>query len=177
MTVPPANFVHGRSRIHPRLSSVRGWRWLNLAQQNAIVVTGIHAAMTNRLVLEAARISPAAAEKLKSFHSDVVARVVSVVESHPIVVVGMAQNPHVKTVRNALKAAGLEFEYLEFGSYFSEWKQRLAIKQWSGWPTFPQVFVRGVLIGGAELTKAALADGSLQARAGTVTASPVTAEA
>jgi len=133
--------------------------------------------MTNRMILESARISPAAAEKLTSFHSDVVARVVSLVESHPIVVVGMAQNPFVKSVRNALKAAGLEFEYLELGSYFSEWKQRLAIKQWSGWPTFPQVFVRGVLIGGADLTKAALADGTLQARARSVSGSPATAEA
>ena len=49
---------------------------------------------------------------------------------------------------------------------FSEWKKRLAIKLWSGWPTFPQVFVRGTLIGGEELTKAALADGTLRQRAG-----------
>jgi hypothetical protein len=33
--------------------------------------------------------------------------------------------------------------YLEYGSYFSKWKERLAIKLWSGWPTFPQVFVDG----------------------------------
>ena len=146
----------------------------NLAQRNACEVSSIHARMTNRLVLDPSRISPAAAEKLKTLHADVVAKVASAVESKPIVVVGMAQNPHVKNVRNALKAAGLEFEYLEFGSYFSEWKQRLAIKQWSGWPTFPQVFVRGELIGGEDLTKAALADGTLQARAASGTAAPVT---
>ncbi len=133
--------------------------------------------MTNRLVLDPARISPAAAEKLKTNHADVVAKVVSAVDAHPIVVVGMAQNPHVKNVRNALKEAGLTFEYLEFGSYFSEWKQRLAIKQWSGWPTFPQVFVRGVLIGGEDLTKAALADGTLQTRATASPGAPATADA
>ncbi|MFT5930783.1 MAG: monothiol glutaredoxin, partial [Oceanospirillaceae bacterium] len=25
----------------------------------------------------------------------------------------------------------------------------LAIKMWSGWPTYPQVFVNGTLVGGA----------------------------
>ncbi len=121
--------------------------------------------MTTRTVLEPSRIAPAAASKLQRFHTETIAEVAKAIESHPIVVVGMAQNPHVKNVRKTLKEAGLEVHYLEYGSYFSEWKKRLAIKQWSGWPTFPQVFVRGVLIGGEALTKAALADGTLQARA------------
>jgi glutaredoxin-related protein len=73
----------------------------------------------------------------------------------------MAQNPHVKNVRKALDAASIAYTYLEYGSYFSEWRKRLAIKLWSGWATFPQVFVRGVLIGGEDLTKAAIADGSI----------------
>ncbi len=76
----------------------------------------------------------------------------------------MAQNPHVKNVRKALDDAGIPFKYLEFGSYLSSWRPRLAIKIWSGWPTFPQVFVRGVLLGGEDLTKAAIADGSLKKR-------------
>jgi monothiol glutaredoxin len=29
------------------------------------------------------------------------------------------------------------------------WQERLAIKMWSGWSTYPQVFVKGILIGGA----------------------------
>ena len=121
--------------------------------------------MKTRKVLDPIRIAPAATEKLQTFHADVIAEVASAVEKHPVVVVGMAQNPHVKNVRKALTDAGIEFQYLEYGSYFSEWKKRLAIKLWSGWPTFPQVFVRGILVGGEELTKAALADGTLQSRA------------
>jgi glutaredoxin-related protein len=74
----------------------------------------------------------------------------------------MAQNPHVRKVRRSLDEAGVTYRYLEYGSYLSKWKERLAIKLWSGWPTFPQVFVRGVLIGGENLTKKALADGSLK---------------
>ncbi len=121
--------------------------------------------MKTRSVLDPIRIAPAATEKLEAFHADVVAEVSSAVEKHAVVVVGMAQNPHVKNVRKALGEAGIDFHYLEYGSYFSEWKKRLAIKLWSGWPTFPQVFVRGILVGGEELTKAALADGTLQSRA------------
>lgn len=133
--------------------------------------------MKTRPVLDPSRIAPAAAEKLQTFHADTVEEIAKAIETHAIVVVGMAQNPHVKNVRKALKEASLEFHYLEYGSYFSEWQKRLAIKQWSGWPTFPQVFVRGVLIGGEDLTKAALADGSLQARASSLTGSPVAASA
>lgn len=70
------------------------------------------------------------------------------VARHDVVVVGMAQNPHVKNVRKALTDAQIPFTYLEYGSYFSGWQRRLAVKLWSGWPTFPQVVVRGTLIGG-----------------------------
>jgi glutaredoxin-related protein len=116
-------------------------------------------------LLDPTRIAPEAAAKLQSFHKDVVGAVSAAVEKHAVVVVGMAQNPHVKNVKKALTEAGIEFEYLEYGSYFSAWKERLAIKLWSGWPTFPQVFVQGALLGGEDLTKAALADGTLKSRA------------
>jgi glutaredoxin-related protein len=117
-----------------------------------------------RRLLEPSRVAPDAIAHMAGYHADVVDRVAQVVADKPVVVVGMAQNPHVKKVREALTAAGIAFEYLEFGSYFSSWRPRLAIKLWTGWPTFPQVFVRGVLIGGEDLTKAAIADGSLRKR-------------
>jgi glutaredoxin-related protein len=114
--------------------------------------------------LETNNIAPDAKKKMASFHSDVVREVEAAIGSNRVVVVGMAQNPHVKNVRRALDDARISFTYLEYGSYLSQWKKRLAIKMWSGWPTFPQVFVRGVLVGGEDLTKAAIADGSLQKR-------------
>ncbi len=131
--------------------------------------------MKTRPVFDPNRIAPAAAEKLQKNHVDVVDEVADAIEKHKVVVVGMAQNPHVKNVRKALTGAGIDFHYLEYGSYFSEWKKRLAIKQWSGWPTFPQVFVRGVLIGGEDLTKAALADGTLLSDAASAPGNAVTA--
>jgi monothiol glutaredoxin len=98
------------------------------------------------------------------FHAEVIGEIDAAVQRHAVVIVGMAQNPHVKNVRRALAEAKIPFTYLEYGSYFSEWKKRLAIKLWSGWPTFPQVFVRGVLVGGEDLTLAGLADGSFRQR-------------
>jgi glutaredoxin-related protein len=106
-------------------------------------------------------LDPAANEKVQSFHADVIREVQEAVRQNDVVVIGMAQNPHVKSVRKALREAGVSFTYLEYGSYFSAWRKRLAIKLWSGWPTFPQVFVKGTLIGGADLTKAALAEGKI----------------
>lgn len=122
--------------------------------------------MTPRpLLAETARTSHVA-DKTAAFHADVVARVQATVASDAVVVVGMAQNPFVKKARQALTEAGVPFTYLEYGSYLKAWKERLAIKMWSGWPTFPQVFVRGTLIGGNDETRAAIADGSLKQRLG-----------
>ncbi|MBM7114720.1 glutaredoxin domain-containing protein [Archangium primigenium] len=110
--------------------------------------------------------SPAAAEAMARFHPEVVRAVSTAVERDAVVVVGMAQNPFVKKVRALLTEANIPFTYLEYGSYFGQWKERLAVKMWSGWPTFPQVFVKGALIGGHDDTRKALEDGSLRARLG-----------
>jgi glutaredoxin-related protein len=116
----------------------------------------------SRPFLDVSRLSSGAATRLSNFHPEVVSEVERAVKESPVVVVGMSGNPHVKRVRKALEDAGIQFRYLEYGSYWAKWKERLAIKLWSGWPTFPQVFVRGVLIGGEDLTVAALADGTLK---------------
>ena len=122
--------------------------------------------MPPRPRLEDTSVTPAALSHIEGFHADVVKQVQEAVRAEHVVVVGMAQNPHVRNVRRALDEAGVSYKYLEYGSYFSQWKQRLAIKLWSGFPTFPQVFVNGTLVGGEDLTKAALADGSLKSQIG-----------
>ncbi|HEY8039897.1 MAG TPA: glutaredoxin domain-containing protein [Polyangiaceae bacterium] len=125
-----------------------------------------------RPLLAPENVAPAALNKMEELQKEVVAQVKDAVARHDVVVVGMAQNPHVRKVRRALEDAGIAFEYLEYGSYFSQWRPRLAIKLWSGWPTFPQVFVKGVLVGGEDLTKAAIADGTLRAKLGASAATP-----
>ena len=120
--------------------------------------------MSERPLLEPHLRAPSVNEHLAKFQSETLEQVRAAIKQHSVVVVGMSQNPHVKNVRKALDAAGVPFTYLEYGSYFSAWKQRLAIKLWSGWPTFPQVFVNGVLIGGENTTKEEIASGALKER-------------
>jgi monothiol glutaredoxin len=115
-----------------------------------------------RPLLPSARVTAAARRVSAEYQLSVVREVERALLSSNIVVIGMAWNSHVRNVRRALADAGLTFQYLEYGNYLSMWRTRLAIKLWSGWPTFPQVFVRGVLFGGEDLTIAALADGTLR---------------
>lgn len=116
----------------------------------------------NRITLSNDKLTSEAATAIAGFHSNVVTEVSKAVESNSVVVVGMASNPFVKKARKALDEAKIEYKYLEYGSYVSQWKQRLAIKIWSGWPTFPQVFVNGKLVGGANDLKKFMAAGNLK---------------
>ena len=68
----------------------------------------------------------------------------------------------VRKARKALDAAGVAHQYLEYGSYFSEWRRRNALKMWTGWPTFPMVFVKGQLVGGASDLAKLIASGELK---------------
>lgn len=101
-----------------------------------------------RQVLNQEKIDSKAMQLITSFHGDTVKEVQEAVLANKICIVGMAQNPFVKKARSALQEKNMAFKYLEYGSYMSQWKKRLAIKLWSGWPTYPQVFVDGKLIGG-----------------------------
>ena len=58
--------------------------------------------------------------------------------------------------------------YLEYGSYFAEWRRRNALKMWTGWPTFPMVFVKGTLVGGASDLDKLIAGGELKKMLGSV---------
>ncbi len=115
-----------------------------------------------RPVLDESRIHPAIRDKVARRHADIVAEVQRAVEQHAVVVVGMALNPHPRRARRLLREAGIAHEYLEYGSYFSQWRRRNALKMWTGWPTFPMVFVRGVLIGGADDLQRLLASGEIK---------------
>ena len=115
-----------------------------------------------RHILPEERLHPAIRERVASLHADVVATVKAAIDAHPAVVVGMAFNPFCKRARRALQAAGVAHEYLEYGGYLSDWRRRNALKLWTGWPTFPMVFVRGQLVGGAQDLEALIASGELQ---------------
>lgn len=115
-----------------------------------------------RQILDEARIHPAIREVVASHQRDIVEEVAAAIAAHDIVVVGMAQNPAPKKARKLLSDAGLAHHYLEYGSYLNSWRRRNALKLWSGWPTFPMVFVKGTLIGGASDLEKLMQTGALK---------------
>ena len=114
-----------------------------------------------RAILEEARTHPAIRERVASSHSDIVREVESAVAANAVVVVGMAQNPFPRKARRLLDRAGIPYRYLEYGSYLSQWRRRTALKMWTGWSTFPMVFVKGTFIGGASELEKLLHSGEL----------------
>ncbi len=102
-----------------------------------------------RPILDEAKIDANALKAIENFHLSTVKEVQDAIKNHEWVVVGMKQNPVVQQARKHMESKSIPYFYICHGSYFSEWKLRLAIKLWSGWPTFPQIFHKGILIGGA----------------------------
>jgi glutaredoxin-related protein len=119
-----------------------------------------------RTILPDERLHPAIRARVAALHQDVVAEVAAAVQAEPVVVVGMSGNPFCRRARAALQAAGVGHRYLEYGGYLSQWRRRNALKMWTGWPTFPMVFVRGTLVGGAEDLQRLIDAGELKALAG-----------
>ena len=115
-----------------------------------------------RQILDESRLHPAIRERVSSHHAALVADVQSAIGQHQVVVVGMGQNPFPRKARKALDAAGVPYHYMSYGNYVSDWRRRNALKMWTGWPTFPMVFVKGTLVGGADDVAALIASGELR---------------
>ncbi len=120
-----------------------------------------------RHILDESALHPAIRGRVANLHADIVHNVQAAAASNPVLVVGMAFNVPGIQARRALKAAGVPFQYLEFGSYLGEWRRRNALKMWTGWPTFPMVFVKGQLVGGASDLQKLIDSGELKRLLGT----------
>ncbi len=59
----------------------------------------------------------------------------------------------------ALKACGAEFTHVDV---LADPEVRATLPQLSNWPTFPQVFIKGELIGGCDITLEMYQSGELQ---------------
>lgn len=114
-----------------------------------------------RSVLDEAQLHPTIRDAVANNHADAVREVQAALGANKVVVVGMRQNPFPKKARKLLDAKGIAYAYLEYGSYLSGWRKRNALKMWSGWPTMPMVFVKGVLVGGANDLEKLIASGEL----------------
>ncbi len=117
----------------------------------------------NRPILETNNIHPSIQKVVAENQADIVTEVQQAITNNTIVVIGMTQNPAPKRARKVLDELNIEYTYLEYGSYFKLWRRRNALKMWSGWPTFPIIFVKGMLIGGSSDLRALIESGELQA--------------
>lgn len=102
-----------------------------------------------RHILDESNIHGAIRDEISNNNLEIVLEAKQAIEQNTVVVIGMAQNPYCKKARKILDKANAPHHYLEYGSYLKDWRKRNAIKMWTGWPTFPMVFIKGQLIGGA----------------------------
>ncbi|MGR8919961.1 MAG: Grx4 family monothiol glutaredoxin [Gammaproteobacteria bacterium] len=95
---------------------------------------------------------------------DAIERIKQTIESHPVVIFmkGSPQFPQCgfssRTVE-ALKACGCEFHHVDV---IAEPEVRQHLPQISEWPTFPQVFINGELVGGCDIVLGMYQSGDLQ---------------
>ncbi len=107
-------------------------------------------------------VHPAIAQAQDNFQMDLVKEVSEVVAKEKVVVVGVSGLQPGKRAKQLLDEQGVAYKYLQYGSYFSGWRRRLALKIWVKWPTFPLVFIKGTFIGGASDLKKLIDSGELK---------------
>ena len=115
-----------------------------------------------RTILDEAFIHPAIRSKVAGWQHAIVDEVKAAVQANDVVVVGMGINPFPAKARKALDAIGQPYKYLGYGSYVGMWRPRSALKMWTGWPSFPMVFVKGTLVGGFTDLQALIDSGELK---------------
>ena len=114
-----------------------------------------------REILDPRKIHTSIQKIVSEQHANIIAEVKEAIANNAIVIVGMAQNPAPKRARKVLNELNIDYHYLEYGNYFKEWRRRNALKMWTGWPTFPMIFVKGTLIGGSSDMRALVDTGEL----------------
>ena len=115
-----------------------------------------------RPILDETHIHPAIRSKVAGHQQAMVQEVIAAIRGNDVVVVGMGLNPFPKKACKALDMIDQPYKYLEYGNYFNTWRERNALKMWTGWPTFPMVFVKGMLVGGANDLKALIDSGEFK---------------
>jgi len=95
---------------------------------------------------------------------DVVERIKAELDSSPVVLFmkGTPDFPQcgfsAQTVA-ALRAVGADFKHVNI---FEEPEMREALKRYSNWPTYPQLYVKGELIGGCDIALEMYKNGELR---------------
>lgn len=104
---------------------------------------------------------------------DVQERIKNVIEENDVIIFmkGSPEAPQCgfsMRTTEALKACNADFAYIDI---LAEPDVRSELPQYSNWPTFPQLFVKGELIGGCDIVMDLFQKGELQTMIDAVTAS------
>ncbi|WP_066097086.1 Grx4 family monothiol glutaredoxin [Xanthomonas massiliensis] len=96
----------------------------------------------------------------------VMEQIQAAVEGHPLVLFmkGTPEYPmcgYSSRAVHALRAAGAEGERLYVVNVLEEPEIRANLPRYSNWPTFPQLFINGELIGGCDITLELFESGEL----------------
>ncbi|KAF6260884.1 thioredoxin-like protein [Scenedesmus sp. NREL 46B-D3] len=109
--------------------------------------------------------STAAAVAPPPQHADVTTRIKSLLSSSPVVVFmkGNAAAPYCgfsRKVVDALRSVGVS-SFKDVDIFLDE-ELRQALKEYSNWPTYPQLYVAGELIGGCDIVNEMMQSGELR---------------
>ena len=69
----------------------------------------------------------------------------------------------------ALKALGVNYKHVNI---FEEPEMREALKRYSNWPTYPQLYVKGELVGGCDIAMQMMQSGELKTLIDSAAATP-----
>jgi monothiol glutaredoxin len=117
-----------------------------------------------RGAVAAARSARRATQTYEVIEMDVVERIKSELSSSPVVLFmkGTPDFPQcgfsAQTVA-ALRAVGAEFKHVNI---FEEPELRDALKRYSNWPTYPQLYIKGELVGGCDIALEMYRNGELR---------------
>ena len=94
---------------------------------------------------------------------DVMQRIKQQIEKHPVLLFmkGTPDFPQCgfsARTTQVLKACGVEFGYV---NVLADTEIRASLPKYSNWPTFPQLFVKGELVGGCDITVEMFESGEL----------------
>ena len=95
---------------------------------------------------------------------DVQERIKNVIEENDVIIFmkGSPEAPQCgfsMRTSEALKACNADFAYIDI---LAEPEVRSSLPQYSNWPTFPQLFVKGELVGGCDIVMDLYQKGELQ---------------
>ena len=86
------------------------------------------------------------------------------INNFDIVVIGVQLSPQNSQVRALLQFTNHTAKEIYLRPWMLNKHKKLAVMLWSGWPTFPQIFIRGMLIGGEQELRRAIHNGDFDHR-------------